>query len=53
MRSGIDAPDRVNIPCLMHDNRPCQLDVKRHMTSTEHIRYKLIQNLLRCKNRHT
>ena len=29
MRSGtIGAPDRVIIPCLMHDTRPCQLDVK-------------------------
>ena len=24
----LDAPDRVNIPCLMHDTRLCQLDVK-------------------------
>ena len=21
-------PERVNIPCLMHDTHPCQLDVK-------------------------
>ena len=28
MRSGKGAPDRVNISCLMHDTRPCQLDVK-------------------------
>ena len=24
----LGAPDRVNIPCLMHDTRLCQLDVK-------------------------
>ena len=24
----IDAPDGVNITCLMHDTRLCQLDVK-------------------------
>ena len=24
----LGAPDRVNIPCLMHDTRICQLDVK-------------------------
>ena len=28
MGSGVRAPDRVNIPCLMHDTRLCQLDVK-------------------------
>ena len=30
----LGAPDRVNIPCPMHDTRLCQLDAK--MTSTEH-----------------
>ena len=30
------APDRVNIPCLMHDTLPCQVDVK--FTSNELIR---------------
>ena len=24
----LGAPDRVNIPCLMHDTRLCQIDVK-------------------------
>ena len=24
----LGAPDRVSIPCLMHDTRLCQLDVK-------------------------
>ena len=24
----LGAPDRVNIPCLVHDNRLCQLDVR-------------------------
>ena len=24
----LGAPDRVNIPCLIHDTRLCQLDVK-------------------------
>ena len=24
----LGAPDRVNIPCLMHDTRLCQFDVK-------------------------
>ena len=24
----LDSPDRVNIPCLMHDTRRCQIDVK-------------------------
>ena len=24
----LGAPDRVNIPCLFHDTRLCQLDVK-------------------------
>ena len=28
------APDRVNIPCLMHDTRLCQLGVK--MTNNYH-----------------
>ena len=28
------APDRVDIPCLMHDTRLCQLDVK--MTNNYH-----------------
>ena len=32
--SGTSAPDRVNIPCLMHDTRLCQLDVK--MTNNYH-----------------
>ena len=26
--SGPGAPDRVNIPCLMHDTYLCQIDVK-------------------------
>ena len=30
----LGAPDRVNIPCLMHDTRLCQLDVK--MTNNYH-----------------
>ena len=30
----LEAPDRVNIPCLMHDNRLCQLDVE--MTNNYH-----------------
>ena len=30
----LGAPDRVNIPCLMHDIRLCQLDVK--MTNNYH-----------------
>ena len=30
----LGAPDRVNIPCLMHDTRLCQLDVK--MTNNSH-----------------
>ena len=30
----LGAPDRVNIPCLMHDNRLCQLDVT--MTNNYH-----------------
>ena len=34
MGSGTNAPDRVNIPCLMHDTCLCQLDVK--MTNTYH-----------------
>ena len=25
----LGAPDRVNIPCLMHDTRLCQFDVKK------------------------
>ena len=29
MGSRKGAPDRVNIPCLMHDTRLCQLDVKK------------------------
>ena len=32
VRSG--APDRVNIPCLMHDTRLCQYDVE--MTNDLH-----------------
>ena len=28
MGSGKGAPDRINILCLMHDTRLCQLDVK-------------------------
>ena len=28
MRSGNFALDRVNISCLMHDTRLCQIDVK-------------------------
>ena len=31
------APDRVNIPCFMHDTHLCQLDVK--MTNNK-LRYK-------------
>ena len=30
----LGAPDRVNIPCLMHDTRLCQLDVQ--MTNNYH-----------------
>ena len=30
----LGAPDRVNIPCLMHDTRLCQFDVK--MTNNYH-----------------
>ena len=30
----LGAPDRVNIPCLMHDTCLCQLDVK--MTNNFH-----------------
>ena len=42
------APDRVNIPCLMHDTRLCQLDVK--MTNNYHGTKSIsIQNLSRCK----
>ena len=42
------APDTVNIPCLMHDTRFCQLDVK--MTNNYHVRKSMeIQNLSRCK----
>ena len=28
----LGAPERVNIPCPMHDTRLCQLDVKMHGT---------------------
>ena len=35
----LGALDRVNIPCLMHDTRPCQLDVK--MTNDWHGTYKI------------
>ena len=28
MGTGMGAPDRVNIPCLMHHTRLCQFDVK-------------------------
>ena len=28
----LGAPDRVNIPCLMHDTRLCHLDVKWQIT---------------------
>ena len=27
----VGAPDRVNIPCLMHDTCLCQLDVKMYV----------------------
>ena len=30
----LGAPDRVNIPCLIHDIRLCQIDVK--MTNNQH-----------------
>ena len=44
----LGAPDRVNIPCLMHDTRLCQLDVK--MTNNCHGTKSIqIQNLSRCK----
>ena len=44
----LGAPDRVNIPCLMHDTRLCQLDVK--MTNNYHGTKSIyIQNLSRCK----
>ena len=43
----LGAPDRVNIPCLMHDTRLCQLDVK--MTNNYHGTKGIsIQNLSRC-----
>ena len=45
----LGAPDRVNIPCLMHDTRLCQLDVK--MTNNYHGTKSIkIENLSRCKN---
>ena len=44
----LGAPDRVNIPGLMHDTRICQLDVK--MTNNYHGTKSIsIQNLSRCK----
>ena len=44
----LGAPDRVIIPCLMHDTRLCQLDVK--MTNNYHGTKSIqIQNLSRCK----
>ena len=35
----LGAPDRVNTPCLMHDTRLCQPDVK--MTNDWHGTYKI------------
>ena len=45
MGSGKGTPDKVNIPCLMHDTCLCQLDVKikNNYHGTKMI---LIQNLL-------
>ena len=50
--SGKGVPDRVNIPCLMHDTRLCQLDVT--MTNNYHGTNSIeIQNMSRYKNRCT
>ena len=46
----LGAPDRVNILCLVHDTRLCQLDVK--MSNNYHgIKSIKIQNLSRCKKK--
>ena len=37
----LGAPERVNIPCLMHDTRLCQYDVK--MTNNLHGTNKIIK----------
>ena len=39
-REKLSGSDRVNISCLMHDTRPCQLGLDVKMTSTEHVIYK-------------
>ena len=31
----LGAPDRINIPCLMHDTRLCRVDIKMTMANTE------------------
>ena len=45
--SGKGVPDRVNIPCLMHDTHLCQLDVT--MTNNYHgtnkLKYKTCQDI--------
>ena len=52
MEVALGAPDRGNIPCLMHATRLCQLDVKitNNYHGTKNIQ---IQNLSRCKKRYS
>ena len=43
----LGAPDRVNIPCLMHDTRLCQFDVKSKGST---FTFSVFVFLLKAKN---
>ena len=47
----LEAPDKVNIPCLMHDTRLCQLDtstesnIKKHKNLSESVGFGVYQGV--------